>query len=76
MSKPEPYYRTTPKGEQYLRGLQSDDIKTRLANPTTRKQALDDLAIWVKDTALFFGCSTATAYKVAGVFVEGIEKDL
>lgn len=68
-------YRATPKGKQYIRLNQIEDIKQRLNNPTTRKQALLDTGEWAKETALYFGASPTTAYKIAATFVEGLEKD-
>lgn len=55
---------------------EAHDIKSRLNDPSTRKQALLDTAEWVKTTALYFGATPATAYKVAAVFIEELEKDL
>lgn len=33
------------------------------------------LAEWVVTTCLMFGASVGTAYKVAGLFIEGLEND-
>ena len=32
-------------------------------------------ANWVRDTCLRFGCTLEWAYKIAGVFAEGLERD-
>jgi hypothetical protein len=52
-----------------------NDIQQRLSDSATRDAALFEVAEWVKNTGSFFGASAATAYKVAAVFVEGLEKD-
>lgn len=36
---------------------------------------LNKWAKWVVETCLTFGTSVSTAYKVAGLFVEGLERD-
>lgn len=38
------------------------------------QMTLAEIAEWVKVTCLMFGASPATAYKVAGLFVEGLER--
>lgn len=35
---------------------------------------LQEIADWICKTCLLFGASPSTAYKVAGAFVEGLEK--
>lgn len=34
-----------------------------------------EMANWVCDLCLMFGTATSTAYKVAGLFVEGLERE-
>lgn len=51
-----------------------EQIKERLADPVRREVALAEIATWVKDTCLMFGCHPGTAYLVAGEFVKGLEK--
>lgn len=38
------------------------------------EMTLEEIADWVCKTCLMFGTSPATAYKVAGTFVAGLEK--
>lgn len=53
--------------------MNSDQLKAMLANPDTRPQALDIFGQWVKSTCLLFGCEPSNAYRIAFVFVEGVE---
>ena len=34
-----------------------------------------EMANWIRDLCLLFGTTVGTAYQVAGLFVEGLEKD-
>lgn len=49
-------------------------IKTMLADESTRTQALDRLGEWAKDTCLMAGSEATTAYKVASTLVIGISE--
>lgn len=51
-------------------------INARLTNPLTREETLLELAEWVKDTCLFFGTSASLAYKIASMFIAGLEYDV
>lgn len=39
------------------------------------EMTLEELAEWICKTCLLFGASPSTAYKVASVFVEGLENE-
>lgn len=41
----------------------------------TREETLLELAEWVKDTCLLFGTSASLAYKIAIMFIAGLEYD-
>lgn len=51
----------------------NQQIKTDLANDSTRPQALDKIGQWAKDTCLLYGADSSTAYIVAAMLVEGIQ---
>lgn len=51
-----------------------ESIREDLKNPIKRRQALIRLGEWVKDTVLLFGGDPFTAFDVAAIFVQGIEK--
>lgn len=40
-----------------------------------REYALHELGDWVVETCLLFGASATTAYKVAALMVEGIDRE-
>jgi hypothetical protein len=40
-----------------------------------RRQRLVEIAAWVAQMCLMFGSSPHTAYTVAGLFVEGIDRE-
>ena len=50
-------------------------VNSRLKQPETRQEALDDMAQWGVNTCLCFGTDVSTAYTVAGMFVGGLEKE-
>ena len=53
--------------------MTQQQIKAMLAEDSTRSQALDELGEWAKSLCLIFSASPSTAYRVAALFVEGIE---
>ncbi len=49
-------------------------LKQMLLYPDEERQkALYELGTWVVSTCLLFGAELSTAYKVAAIFVEGLE---
>lgn len=52
--------------------MTQQQIKTMLADPSTRSQALDNIGEWAKNNCLMQGASPSTAYVVAWLLVEGI----
>lgn len=51
-------------------------LNARLTNPLTREKTLLELAEWVKSTCLLFGTSVYMAYKIADMFIAGLENDV
>ncbi len=51
-------------------------INARLKNPLTREETLLELAEWVKDTCLLFGTPASLAYRIASMFIGGLENEV
>ena len=67
--------RPSPEGIPYRREIAVRMVEGgRSMNKPIEEMTLAELAEWVKMTCLMFGASPATAYKVAGTFVEGLER--
>ena len=49
-------------------------LKDRLADPTSRTEALRVIGDWCALTCILFGASATTAYAVAATMVAGIER--
>jgi hypothetical protein len=52
-----------------------DDIRRRLADPSTRLAAAVEIGDWARDICLIFGSQLDTAYFVGGTFARGLERE-
>lgn len=63
-----------PDPSWFLDNERVHDVRSKLANPETRSEALFMLGQWVLWTCDLFGASPVTSFKVAAEFVSGIER--